>query len=136
RGEDPGANWSGMFEEAERNLDQLTTAANDAERQKIWASAYAIFLQGAKLLSSDPVYTHFEAKGIIADHLHSLQKRYSDSSGRPFAEHALAGAMPEVMKSAGIPDASDFESLMNVRAEYLEKLARSNITLPGRRRRQ
>jgi hypothetical protein len=117
RGEDPAAQWHSIFSTADQILDGVVTAASDAEKQNLWTSAYATYQQAAKLLLSDPTYTMYEATGLAATHLKSLQTKYLASNG--------AANQPKL--AAPMPD-SDLEKTA---LEYLDRLKRSKVALPG-----
>jgi hypothetical protein len=131
RGEDPSAQWFSSFSAAEQTLDGLVTASTDADKQKLWAAAYATYQQAVKLLFADPTYTQYQAKGIAATRLAALQQKYTNASGQPKSP-APAGA-PQLLTLhqesflggvlTGDPKA--------VAKEYLAKLSRSSVSLPG-----
>jgi len=127
RGEDPSAQWSGIFSTAEQSLDGLVTAANDADKQKIWAAAYATYQQAVKLLLVDPTYTQYEAKGLAATHFTTLQQKYASLSGQPKppAPKTLLFREPLIQD---IPISDDLEG---VAQDYMSRLARANVSLPG-----
>lgn len=124
RGEDPSAQWYGIFSTAEQSLDGLVTLANDADKQKIWAAAYATYQQAAKLLLADPTYTQYEAKGLAATHFTTLQQKYASLSGQP-----KPSAPRELVFREALNENSDnFEELAQ---DYMARLSRANVSLPG-----
>jgi hypothetical protein len=130
RGEDHASQWSGMLSSAEQALDQLVTVTSDADRQKIWATSYATFLQGIKLLMADPSYTSDEATGLSAVHLTSLRKKYASLGGQPTPspEHI---ELPHV--AAFLRESFQTDNVEKIAKSYLSRLARANVALPGRR---
>jgi len=130
RGENPGSQWCAAFSTAEQTLDGLITAAGDADREKLWASAYATWQQGVKLLMADRTYVESQAEGIAAKHLVSLQQKYASASGKPTLPAAVAG--PKLLTTrqqhlfAGV-----LENPAELAREYAAKLARSNVSLAG-----
>jgi len=129
RGEDHNSQWSGMFSTAEQALDQLLTVTADADRQKIWATAYATFQQAVKLLMVDPSYTSDEATGIAALHLTSLRKKYTTSGGQPAPAPAHV-ELPRV--AASFLESFQTNDVEKIASNYLSRLARANVALPGR----
>jgi len=128
RGEDPSSQWSSMFSSAEQALDQLVTVSSDTDKQKIWATAYATYQQAVKLLMADPSYTRDEATGVSALHLISLRKKYATFCG-PTAlkiEHVLSIENPAL---ESLPE----DNLETIASDYLSRLSRANVALPGRR---
>jgi hypothetical protein len=127
RGEDPSATWYGIFSAAEQSLGGLVTAANDADKQKIWAAAFATYQQGLKLLLADPTYTQYEAKGLAATHLTSLQQMYATLTGQPKPLSAKTLLLREPL----IQDALSSDDIEKVAQDYRARLARANVSLPG-----
>jgi len=127
RGEDPSAPWYSSFSTAEQSLESLVTAANDSDKQKIWAAALATYQEGLKSLLSDPTYTQSEAKGIAATHLSTLRQKYADLSGQP---------KPAVTKTFLLREATIQETLLSddvdkIAQDYRSRLARSSVSLAG-----
>lgn len=132
RGEDPSAQWSGIFSSAEQALDQLVTVTSDADRQKIWATAFATFQQAVKLLIADPSYTQDEATGLSALHLSSLRKKYASLGGQP-TPTAERVELPQ--EAAFLRESLQTDDLERIASNYLSRLSRANVGLPGRRSR-
>jgi hypothetical protein len=126
RGEDPTSTWSSMFTDAELSLDAVQTAATDADKQKLWAAAFAMYEQAKKLLIADPSYTAVEKKGLIASHYTSLKAAYLSNGGHPAA--VAAGKLLH-FELHGL----DIDNVDDVAKEYRSKLARGNFSLPGGR---
>jgi len=126
RGEDPGASWSTTFTDAETSLLAVQGAATDADKQKVWAAAFATYQQGVKLLLADPSYTIDEKRGLSASHLVSLKKAYVDNGGTP-PPHPAADLV-----SFGPPSLAP-DNVEEVAKRYWEKVERGNFSLPGGR---
>lgn len=77
RGEDPSAQWYGIFSTADQTLNNLVSGAPAADREQAWASAYATYQQAANLLLADPTYTISEAQSIAAARLKALQAAFA-----------------------------------------------------------
>lgn len=127
RGEDPSSQWFQSFSAAEQSLDSLVTAASDSDKQKIWASAFATYQEGIRLLLSDPTYIGAEAKAIAATHLAVLRQKYADLSGQP---------KPAVTRSMLFRERTLHETLLSddldkIALDYKSRLARSNVALVG-----
>jgi len=129
KGEEPSSQWSGIFSSAEQALDQLVTVTSDADRQKIWATAYATYQQAVKLLMADPSYTRDEATGLSALHLTSLRKKYTNSGGQPTPSPARV-ELPQV--AAFLRESFQTDDVEKIASSYLSRLARANVALPGR----
>jgi hypothetical protein len=130
RGENTSSQWYGAFSTAEQTLDGLITAASDTDKQKLWASAYATWQQGVKLLLADLTYTQSQAEGIAAKHLVSLQQKYTTASGQPKPPAPAPGPKLPVARHQNLV-ASVLENPAVVAREYAAKLARSNVSLAG-----
>lgn len=123
RGEDTQP-WVSTFSDSESALDNLGSATTDAARQAIWQSAYAIFVQAAKLLKVDPSFTVSEKTGIAAKHLKSLRDLYAADGG--------GSAVPAVHTEAHVEIASLISGDIDaVAAQYDEQLAVSNLATAG-----
>lgn len=124
RGETAGAPWFSSFTDAESALDALQTAATDADKQKIWASAYATYTQAVKLLNADPTYITSEKRAIAALHFANMKAVYGGG------EHLLLGLLGD-MGGLGLVDLKEVDSIAD---SYRKKLEAGNFLLPGGRR--
>jgi hypothetical protein len=130
RGEDSTSQWYGAFSTASQTLDGLITATSDTDKQKLWASAYATYQQGVKLLTADPTYTRSQAEGIAAKYLMQLQGKYTHVSGQP--QPPAPAPFPKLL----VASQSNFLSQLRenpeaIAKEYMAKLARSRVSLAG-----
>jgi hypothetical protein len=126
RGETASAPWFSSFTDAESALDALQTAASDADKQKIWASAYSTYTQAVKLLNSDPSYITSEKKSIAAAHLANMKAIYSGGGG-----HLNLGLLGDI-GTLGL-DFTDLKDVDILADSYRKKLEMGNFLLPGGR---
>lgn len=134
RAEDPSAPWFTAFNDADSALDQLATAATDADRQKIWASALATFQQAEKLLLSDPTYTIADRSGIAANRYSALLKKYGGGTGHPMVALERLQVEGNLSNSSKSVMNFDLDKLQKVRDDYLTRLSHSNVSTPGKRK--
>lgn len=126
RGETSGAQWYSSFTDAESALDGLAAAANDTDKQKIWASAYATYQQAVKLLNADSTYITSEKKAIAASHLTNMKTVYGGGG-----EHFTLGLLGDV-SGLGF-DFGDIKDIESIAEEYRKKVEAGNFLLPGGR---
>jgi len=131
RGEDPSTQWASIFLAAEQALDALVTPTSDADKQKAWAAAFAIYQQAVKLLGADPTYTQDEESGIAAAHFLSLKKKYNDLAGQPTPPQHLL-----IHQLASLTNTLDSDNVERVANDYLARLSRAKVSLPGHWRRE
>jgi len=96
RGIDRDADWFSTFSSATAALDDLTTATDEKERAKIFASALSLYKQGHKLIAADPSYTINEAEAISADQLTQLLRKYQKPS-------ALSQRLTSILPHSALP---------------------------------
>jgi hypothetical protein len=96
RGLDRNADWFSTFSSASTTLDDLETAANDQDRDKIFASSLVLYKQAQKLLFNDPSYTIKEAQSICADQLSKILARRPKPAtpASPVAEFVPTKTLP------------------------------------------
>src|SRR6266568_123180 len=123
RGMDRDADWFNTFSAANAAVDDLATAADDKERQKIFASAISLYKQGHKLLQADPSYTANEAEAISADRLAQLMKKYQKpvSSNQLLADLAPQNAIPASLSKITVGE------LTSVSERYRTTLRQYNL---------
>jgi hypothetical protein len=123
RGLDRDSSWLETFSAASAALDDLITAADDKEREKIFNTALSLYKQGHKLLQQDPNYTVKEAEAISGDQLAQLLKKYqkplppAEPLRKVFPETVLPPSLSEVT-AADVAAASE---------EYRAVLRQNNL---------
>jgi hypothetical protein len=126
RGPIANSAWSTMFTTADSSLLAVLGAANDADKQKLWTAAFAMYQQAVVLLEADAELTSLEKLGIAALQLTTLKKAYTDNGG------TFTAPLVEKLPDAKLPTLT-LNNLDSITKSYTQRLALSRRSLPGGR---